>query len=266
MPLNDTGVDMVVPSRAWALLASALLALSGALTIAASAQRWWPGCRLGQFDSASCFPLQDNAYDLLPAAPWIPVGIASELYGVALLVLAVAVLLMPLALMGRRPGPAVGTAAVMVAACLGTFGFFSVLSGLAGRVVAAPGPLEGIAVFGWILGLPVFVLAASFSVGTAPADEPLRELTGRQVGGRLVLTACLAASNPLGGLLLAPLFLGYTSHDATPWSEAVAGVLLIIGAAALLLAAPRRVGRPPGPSRSSGPPSPSPSTRATVPR
>ena len=94
----------------------ALLAGSGALMAAASWQRWAGVCGWGDVDSAGCLERQDHRYDVLaPAAPWEPVGIASELAGASLLVLAAALVLLPWALTGRRPGP-VSTVAVAGAA------------------------------------------------------------------------------------------------------------------------------------------------------
>lgn len=51
------------------------------------------------------------------------------------------------------------------------------------------------------------------------------------------------AARPFGELLLAPMLLGYVSHDTTPWAEAVSGLFLM---AAAVFVWPARLGRRPG--------------------
>ena len=84
----------MVGQASWRVVTCAgLLLASGAITIAASAQRWWPACKLGAFDHGDCLVLRDDAFDVVShPGPWTPVGATIELYGVGLVLLAVALL------------------------------------------------------------------------------------------------------------------------------------------------------------------------------
>lgn len=200
---------------------STLLAGSGVLTIVAAAQRWWPACQLGGFDTAECLRLQDHRYDFAgPSAPWTPVGAAAELQGVATLLLAVAVLFLPGLLTGRRPRPPYILAAVLVSAGFAVDALATWLSGRAGELVTLPWP--------WPLGLLWVIAWPALLFGSAVADTsvPLRVWTGRWA----VVVCLLASTTFITQLLLAPMFLGYSSYDTTPWSEVVTGALLITAA------------------------------------
>jgi hypothetical protein len=62
--------------------------------------------------------LQGDPYDyilLTEGSEWEPVGVAAGLHGVAMMLLAVAVLLLPGILLGRRPGLVLSISAVVVA-------------------------------------------------------------------------------------------------------------------------------------------------------
>ena len=86
------------------VVVSLLLVGAGLLTATASWQRWWPTCRLGDFDAPACMRVQDHLYDfLLPADPWVPIGNATQLGAVALLLWALALFMLPLLIPGARP-------------------------------------------------------------------------------------------------------------------------------------------------------------------
>ena len=72
---------------------------------AASWQRWASHCPWGsQQETAACNKRMDHVYDFLFVGdPWEPIGSDSELAGVSLLLVALAFLLSPWALLGR-PG------------------------------------------------------------------------------------------------------------------------------------------------------------------
>ena len=116
--------------------AAVLLAASGALMYAASRQRWAGACPWGDVDGALCTTRQDHLYDFVaPTAPWEPVGGAAQLAGWSLLVLALAYVLLPWALTGRRPGVVSAAALVGAVLALGAGGVATLRSGLAGSVV-----------------------------------------------------------------------------------------------------------------------------------
>lgn len=206
--------------------ASTLLATSGVLTVAAATQRWWLACGIGAFDTAACLRLQDHAYDYTsPRVPWVPVGAAAELQGMALLLLAAAVLMIPGVLGGRRPGRVVTVAAAVMSAGIAVVAVATWLSGREGQVVTVPRPW--LPAMLWILGLPALVMVLAVSAGRAPPGVWV---------GRWAVVACVSAGNPFGQLFVAPLVFGYTSHDTTPWAEAVGGVFLIGASGFLWLA------------------------------
>lgn len=203
--------------------ASALLALSGVLTVAASAQRWWPACAVGDFDTGDCVGLQDHAYDyVVPSDPWVPVGAAAQLHGVAMLLLAGAVLLLPGLLSGRRLGRGFVITTVVVSVGIAAMAVQTLLSGFAGQVVAVPGLwLPGLV---WVFGWPALMVASAASAEDAPPRVKV---------GRWAVVGCVLVGNPFAQFLIVPLLLAYASHDMTPWAEAVGGVILI-GAAGLV--------------------------------
>lgn len=216
---------------------SALLVSSGILATAAAAQRWWPACVPGAFDDGGCPRLQDHAHDLvIPTAPWAPVGSAAELYGVGLVVLAAAVLVLPPVLLGRAPGRLLAVSNGLVALGILTVGVLTLLSGLSGSAVSVPG--DRLAGALWVLGLPVVALA-----GIVECVSTERAANGWRLGAS---TALLAAS-PIAQVIIAPVVLDYMSHDTTPWTEAFGGVALVLAGGCLLPT--RRVPAPlPAPS------------------
>lgn len=208
---------------------SFLLATSGALMVAAAAQRWWPACHLDHYDDPACLRLQDHRYDfVLPMHPWVPAGHAAVLAGLSLLLLGTAVAALPLLLCPRRRPAYVW----LLCAVLGTSQLVAGLSTLASGLLGQPGPRfwEPLVVFVW-LGWPVALTLTSILM----AGHVRRPGTGW-----LVLVVLLAASTPLGQVFLAPAVTGYTSYDTTPWSEAWGGVCLLLAAVAVWPAAYRR--------------------------
>ena len=114
----------------------ALLGASGALMYAASWQRWAGACPWGDVHGRLCSSRQDHLYDFVaPTAPWEPVGDAAQPAGWSLLVLALAFVLLPWALTGRRPGVFSAAALVCAVLALGAVGVATLRSGLAGIVV-----------------------------------------------------------------------------------------------------------------------------------
>ena len=210
-------------------VASALLALSGVLTVAASAQRWWPACPIGGFDGGDCPEMQDHAYDyVVPSDPWVPVGAAAEVHGVAMMLLAGAVMLLPRVLSGRRLGRGPAITAVVVSVCIAAMALHTLLSGLEGEAVTAPGLwVPGLV---WVFGWPALMVASAACAVRAPSPVEV---------GRWAVVGCLLVANPFAQVVVAPVLLGYSSYDTTPWAEAVGGVVLICAAGLLWRAAYR---------------------------
>lgn len=91
-------------------------------------------------------------------------------------------------------------------------------AGLSREAVAATGVVP--AVLLWSVGLPIaLALAAS-----TRHDDNTPQRTTRW---RLVMAFLITMSTPLVETIFTPMFLGYMSHDSTPWAEAVTGALLV---------------------------------------
>lgn len=236
----------------WLLRITVAVALAGSatLTYAAAWQRWWPACPRGGFDSDACMRLQSHEYDFqLPTDPWVPVGQAAELYGGALLALAVAALLLPAVLRPDRSTTDGGRwrvfatlVAVVPAASLALLGVYTLRSGQAGELVSMPGTVLVFVV--WCLAWPacLTVLAAA-----APGVRPRRALP---------VAVLLGFATPIpAALLFGPVFAGYVSYDTAPWSEAASVPLLLAAAVAVLFVAPRRQSSRPWSYASSATPS-----------
>jgi hypothetical protein len=214
----------MVGAASWRVVTCAgLLVASGAITIAASAQRWWPACKLGAFDHGDCLVLQDDAFDVVAySVPWTPVGASVELYGVGLVLLAAAVGLLPRVL-GGSAGRLLAAAGWIIALGMLTTGVLVLLSGLWGTVVHVPGELVA-GVLGFF-GLPLLIV-------TSLAKDLDGPLPG--IGWRMTAAAALLLNNPLATYLLAGAIFSYLSYDTTPWTEAVGGATLVVAGVALL--------------------------------
>ena len=193
-----------------------LLAASGALMYAASWQRWAGACPWGDVDGALCTIRQDHLYDFVaPTAPWEPVGDAAQLAGWSLLVLALAYVLLPWALTGRRPGVVSAAALVGAVLALGAVGVATLRSGLAGSVV--PPISNDLALYVWIFVPPA--LLVRFAVAAR--------------GWTLAATIWLVLATPL----VAAFSYAVGPYDAQPWWEAISGLLTATAGLCLLGAA-----------------------------
>jgi hypothetical protein len=193
-----------------------LLGGSGALMYAASWQRWRGACPWGDVDGALCTRRQDHRYDFVaPTAPWQPVGDAAQLAGWSLLVLALAFVLLPWALTGRRPGLVSAAALVGAVLALAAVGVATVRSGLAGTVVR---PLSGdLALSVWLLAPPVLLVRFAVAVRGWP----------------LAAAVWLVLATPL----VAAFSYAVGPHDAQPWWEAISALLTATAGLCLLAAA-----------------------------
>ena len=194
--------------------AAVLLAASGALMYAASWQRWAGACPWADSEGELCTLRQDHLYDFLPpSAPWQPVGDAAQLAGWSLLVLALAFLLLPWALTGRRPGHFSAVALVITVAAMAAVGIAMIRSGLTGSVVTLPA--SDLAVYGWAL-IPPFLLVR-WAVEAR--------------GWAIAAAASLVLATPL----VAAFSYAIGSYDARPWWEAISGAFTVIGGGCLLV-------------------------------
>lgn len=220
-----TGMSRLVARGAVSLLMLA----SAAMSVVAAAQRWWPACPRGAFDTEACWRVQDHELDyLMPSDPWTPVGTAAQDAGVATLLLAGAAALLPLVL-ARRVRWLPVLLAVVVSASLTVVGLHQWTAGVTGQVQPATAALP--AALLWAVVVPVVVVV--WLVRTTSGERDRR----RAVRARW-LGAALVASTPLPVALLGPVLLLYGSHDTTPWSEAVIAVPLTIAAVLVWVVTP----------------------------
>jgi hypothetical protein len=200
-----------------AVVAMALLA-AGALLHAAAWQRWAGACPFpGGPDTRACDVRQDHLYDFLVVAdPWQPVGTAAEQAGVALLLVAFALLLAPWGFL-VRPGRYPTVALLVVALTYAGVGTATLRSGLSGEVVD---PLLGNAAFSlwFFLPTPVLVWIAVRARGWARAS---------------------AVSLVLASPLVMSFSYAIGPFDANPWYEAYCGDLTALAGLCLLVAVVR---------------------------
>ncbi|MEO7754678.1 MAG: hypothetical protein ABIS35_14820 [Terracoccus sp.] len=200
---------------------SLLLVAAGLLMAAASWQRWWPACRLGDFDALACIPLQDHLYDfILPTDPWVPIGNAAQLSAVGLLVWAFALALVPLLVPGSRPGRLTRVLSAVMGVGVAMMAAFTWVSGQAGRAVTVDWLHPVIA--GLLILWPVAMVVATVPPHLRAPGPPNRWL--------LVTVGLLVGSAPLPSYFVVPVIVGYASHDSTPWEEAVVGLMLVAAA------------------------------------
>jgi hypothetical protein len=204
--------------------AATTLMASGALLYAASWQRWAGACPWGgDQETRACETRMDHLYDFLPPLdPWMPAGVAAQLAGASLLVLAAALLPLPWALTGRKPGRASAVALLATVLIVVLVGLATLRSGLDGAVVSPVG--SNVTVLLWVLVPPfLFGYLAVLSHGWAS-------------GAAAVLL-----------ILASPLVSGFTyaigPWDAQPWWEAISGLLTCGAGACVLVEAVRRPAR-----------------------
>lgn len=200
---------------------SVLLVVSGALAVIADWQRWYPVCS-GGFDTDSCVERQSDWYDFAPPGEgWIPIGTSAPLMATSYVLMALAVLGL---FRAERPGWwtwALGAVFAVPFAVIAADIYASAAAGSAANLAAtelAWWVLAGL----WPFGLLVLVMAG---------------VTGPGLGWPVVVAAgCLTLASPL--VLYMATALVYMSHDTTPWSQAIGGVLTIVAGFALLRVRP----------------------------
>ena len=153
----------------------------------------------------------------------MPAGMAAQLAGASLLVLAVALPPLPWALTGRKPGPASAVALLATVLVVVGVGLAALRSGLEGAVVSLVG--SDVTISLWLLVPPLlFACLAVLSRGWAS-------------GAAAVL---LILASPL----VASFSYAIGPWDAQPWWEAISGLLTCAAGACVLVEAARRPTRP----------------------
>ncbi|WP_328531740.1 hypothetical protein OG984_11670 [Nocardioides sp. NBC_00368] len=232
-------------------LTSGSLAGSGVLAYVAAWQRWSEVCPRGGFDEPACLQRQDHLYDYQwPASPWQPIGHAAEIYGLSVLLLAVAAFTLPFLLMPVFRRHTLWPLAVIPAVVLVGIGVLVLASGIAGRPVAVPGfDLTALIVVGvlWptVLIISAVIAASGYGPDGWPEAAEDRPSTARSVS-TVVTVLLIAATTVLPTyFVVGPIAAAYVSHDTAPWSEAPAGVLLVLAAIVMWPATTRITDRKP---------------------
>lgn len=195
------------------VVVAVLLGASGALMYAASWQRWAGACPWGDGESQLCSARQDHLYDFLPpTSPWEPVGTAAQLAGCSLLVLAVAFVVLPWALTGRRPGPSSAVALAISVVVTAIMAMTTLQSGLTGRAAALPA--SDLVLYGWAFVPPALLVRWAVAA------------RGWAMAAAIFLV--------LGTPMAAALSYAIGPYDARPWWEGISGAFTVIGGACLL--------------------------------
>ncbi|MEO6512629.1 MAG: hypothetical protein ABIO16_16640 [Nocardioides sp.] len=207
--------------RSGPVLVAVLLVSSAALTWTSAWLRWQSVCPIGgDWNSDACLVRQEHAFDSVPVSePWQADPSWSLWGGLGMTLLAMAVLLLPLALSTHRWQRA---ALVLPALSLGIVGVTATLSGLQERVVDVPA--HPLAIYLILLPLPVALLLM--------LRRPGPMSTGGQLRG-LVVTSLVLATPLAQALLVAPVLILYSSYDTAPWTEAAVVPCLLAAAAGL---------------------------------
>ncbi len=165
--------------------------------------------------------MQDHLYDVwFLESPWVSVGRAAELFGVATLLLGVAFVVLPLLVsLGRTPRVAWFSGCVL-GFSFGVQGVHMLRSGLAGQAVDTP------------LLMPIFFLQLVLLPLVAVTMIVRRSDTGawpkQDAIACTVLLAALATTHPF---VRAMIDIG--PYDSLPRNEAIYGMALIVASLAL---------------------------------
>ena len=199
---------------------SALLVVAGALYVLGAWERWGDVCSFGPDDSSACVLRGDGRFDPVLPDTWVQVGSASQLIGLAMLLIAVALALTPVALGRRTTG---FTAAVLAMAVLiqGSAGALTLVSGVRGEGVDFP---QTAMFFSYALLLPILI---GLALLIPDGDDRRAGLRGGLVGWMLIGTT------PMLQLIVAPA-IGGVAVDSSPWHEVMVAPFLVVAAAALL--------------------------------
>ncbi|WP_104190810.1 hypothetical protein [Cryobacterium sp. Y82] len=169
--------------------------------------------------------IEDHRFDYAyPADPWENLGTTPQLFGLSLLLLALGIRALARSA-ASRDGGLERMLTVATAASFGITGMHALVSGLIG----VPSPLQFLPVqvllslvaFAGLIALSVRWLRVSWASSVA-----CLLLLGVTVPGTIVVT-----------FQIAPVVLGYQSHDTTPFSETIVAVLTAAAGVAMLVAA-----------------------------
>ncbi|AZS36304.1 hypothetical protein CVS47_00905 [Microbacterium lemovicicum] len=201
------------------LIASLLLLGSAALQQIAAVQRWAQADPVQEGRS-----IEDHLFDyMFPEQPWVPIGVAAELAGVADLLLACGVGLA--VFVGGRRFTVASVAAAPVILWFAYAGAHALLSGILGVPSALVSPVAAL-LLGTVAAVGLVAIAATVvrrSWATAVAC--------------LLLVGATWPGYVAAAFVIAPAFVGYQSFDSTPWTESVGAVATAAAGIALLVSA-----------------------------
>lgn len=204
------------------LAAAGLFLGSGLLQLVASLERWFV---LSASWTRGDHSIEDHLFDYsYPADPWQNLGTTAQVFGVGLLLLALGILAMARAV-PRRGGHVERMLTLATAVSFGLTGLHAFVSGLIG----VPSPLQLLPVQ-MLLSLVGFVgllvLGARWVRASWSASVSCLLLLGATLPGYFLAT-----------FQIAPMLLGYQSHDTTPFTETIvtastagAGILMLLAA------------------------------------
>ncbi|MFS0733535.1 hypothetical protein ABC304_16245 [Microbacterium sp. 1P10UB] len=201
------------------IIAPLLVLGSAVLQQIAAVQRWTSAAPAEGERS-----IEDHLFDyVFPADPWVPVGAAAELAGVAYLLLACGVGFVVFA--GGRRCPIGSLAAVPVIGWFLYVGGHALLSGILGVPSALFNPAVAVGL-GTLAVAGLVVLAAAVGRRSSATAVAFILLLGLTWPGYVV-----------AAFVIAPVVAGYQSYDTTPWTESIGAAATAAAGVGLLFSA-----------------------------
>lgn len=207
------------------LVVSLLLIGSGLTAVIADAPRWWSAC-LGSFDSVECAERQNDWYDVAPPGEqWVGIDTAAAFMGVSYVLMAIAALCLFRVLVPHRWSWLFG---VLFAVPHGLLALSTLGAAAAGQWIGTIGSASA----WWIISMlwPIALAVA----GTAWLTRPE---TSERSRWPAVGTGALIVASPIAIYFTMSIF--YMSHDTTPWTMTVVGLLTILAGVTFLRARSR---------------------------
>lgn len=208
------------------LLTAALLLAASVLQQAASVQRW---VTLVESVPEDIIFAEDHRYDyFFPSGSWVNYGSVTGQHSLAMLLLTLGMISLTFGVVAQTksaPRIRILTEYSLSAVVVAWFGISSLHVYLSGAI-GTPSILQYMGILGALASLAGLALSILWW-GRAPAAAI----------GCLLLMGSTTIGYVIAFMLIAPIFVGYTSHDTTPWAESVIAATTGAASLAVLVAA-----------------------------
>ncbi|PQZ92281.1 hypothetical protein CQ018_12310 [Arthrobacter sp. MYb227] len=207
------------------LLTAALFLAASVLQQAASLQRW---VTLVESEPENISFAEDHRYDyFFPSGSWVNYGSVTEQYSLAKFLLTLGMISLTFGVLAQTKGAPrqrILIEYVLSAVVVAWFGISSLHVILSGAI-GSPSVLQYLGILGAIASFAGLALTVLWW-GRAPAAAI----------GCLLLMGSTTVGYVIAFILIAPIFVGYTSHDTTPWAESVVAATTVAAALTALIA------------------------------